>query len=121
MRLGKGTTTLPEGDGPPSVFPPAFTVVLGGIPPNLAHRLFTSANSSQILSQPTTSLPVTPSAAAVIAAPPIPALSGSLFLPCVGSTAEGDVQSAGNFQSGRNRIIFGYPQSAALGSRSRAQ
>ena len=99
IRLGKGTTTISDGDGPPSVFPPAFTVVLGGIPPNIAHRLFTSS-SSQILSQPVSTLPVIPSAAAIIAAPPIPTVSGSLFFPCVESNTVGDVQSMGNIHSG---------------------
>ncbi|KAL5966651.1 hypothetical protein TSMEX_005616 [Taenia solium] len=78
-RLGKANATTPDGDGLPSVFPPAFTVVLGGIPPNLAHRLFTSTNSSRIFSQSSGSLPVTPSAAAIIAAPPNPDCAGSLF------------------------------------------
>ncbi|VDD83409.1 unnamed protein product [Mesocestoides corti] len=80
-RLGKGGTGVADGDGQTSVFPPAFTVVLGGIPPNLAHRLFSSPNSTRIFSQPTTALPATPSAAAVIAAPPSPNKNGSLFLP----------------------------------------
>ncbi|VDK39010.1 unnamed protein product [Taenia asiatica] len=95
-RLGKANATTPDGDGLPSVFPPAFTVVLGGIPPNLAHRLFTSTNSSRIFSQSSGSLPVTPSAAAIIAAPPNPDCTGSLFFTSSNLTGENDAHCVDN-------------------------
>ncbi len=86
-RLGKGvvaaTANGQDGLTPTTVFPPAFTVVLGGIPPALAHRLLaTSANSptsARVFSQPAATLPANPSAAAVIAAPPMPQETGTLF------------------------------------------
>lgn len=104
-RLGKANAAMPDGDGSPSVFPPAFTVVLGGIPPNLAHRLFTSTNSSRIFSQSTVSLPVTPSAAAIIAAPPNPDCTGSLFYASSELTDENDAHCVGNTRSSKFRIF----------------
>ncbi|KAM7539916.1 hypothetical protein Aperf_G00000023886 [Anoplocephala perfoliata] len=89
-RLGKGATTLSDGDSVPSVFPPAFTVVLGGMPSYLAHRLFTSVNSSQVFSQPVNNLPLSPSAAAIIAAPVNPEISGCLFYPISETVVETD-------------------------------
>ncbi|VDO05735.1 unnamed protein product [Rodentolepis nana] len=79
-RLGKGATALIEGDNIPSVFPPSFTVVLGNMPSYLSHRLFTSSTFQQI-SQPANNVPIQPSAAAIIAAPVDPKISGCLFYP----------------------------------------
>ncbi|EUB64867.1 hypothetical protein EGR_00136 [Echinococcus granulosus] len=108
-RLGKGNATMPDGNGSPSVFPPAFTVVLGGIPPNLAHRLFTSTNSSRIFSQSAASLPVTPSAAAIIAAPPNPDCTGSLFFTSSDLADENNAHSVGNTRPSVVRAVTPNP------------
>lgn len=90
-RLGKGVTaTLTAPDGSctdvTTVFPPAFTVVLGGLPTALAHRLLASDSpNARIFAQSSASLPATPTAAAVIAAPPKPAEVGGLFSPRIGN------------------------------------
>lgn len=101
-RLGKGATTLADGNSAPSIFPPAFTVVLGGMPAYLAHRLFTSINSSQIFSQPVNNLPLSPSAAAVIAAPVNPETSGCLFYPI----SETIVETGEHTQQGKILCAF---------------
>ncbi|VDM16646.1 unnamed protein product [Hydatigera taeniaeformis] len=113
-RLGKNNATTPDGDGSSSVFPPAFTVLLGGIPPNLAHRLFTSTSSSRIFSQSSGSLPMAPSAAAIIAAPPNPDVTGPLFFNSSDLTGENDAHCVGNVRSNMAQPLTTNPHLVAV-------
>ncbi|BHF58573.1 hypothetical protein SprV_0100152500 [Sparganum proliferum] len=86
-----------------STIPPAFTVVLGGIPVDLVNRLFasTNPNASRVLSSPRgaqTDASVSPTAAAVVAAPLATgkSISGPLFLPREGSAAAVTVTTPSN-------------------------
>uniref|UniRef100_A0A0X3Q803 Uncharacterized protein n=2 Tax=Schistocephalus solidus TaxID=70667 RepID=A0A0X3Q803_SCHSO len=77
-----------------STVPPAFTVVLGGIPVDLVNRLFapTNPDASRLLSSmrgAPTGTSVSPTPAAVVAAPLATgkSISGPLFLPREGTAA----------------------------------
>nr|CDS33983.1 expressed conserved protein [Hymenolepis microstoma] len=113
-RLGKGATALIEGDNVPSVFPPSFTVVLGNMPSYLSHRLFTSSTFQQI-SQPANNVPIQPSAAAIIAAPVDPKISGCLFYPILeaDSHSQQDVQQTPTVVVGGDGSIAEVDESTA--------